>query len=106
MHALVYLMRGAGSACVGGGFQQAEGHGHAAVMAQSQVGGQMPAGHPLRRPARETVGRRAGIQPHRLDLSQGEGPGQAGAGRFEEGLLGGKVGKKILFQLTLVFIQI
>ena len=53
MHAvMVYLMRRAFSAFVGRSFQQADGHGHAAVVAEGEMGGQAAAGHPFRRPAR------------------------------------------------------
>ena len=92
MHGLVYLMRREDLVFVAGSLQQADGHGRAAVVAQCQVGDKAALGHPVRRPPRKAVGRRAGIQPHRLDLGQGKGPGQPGARRLEESFLGGKVG--------------
>ena len=48
--------------------------------------------HPLGGAARKPVGRRPRGQPHGLDLGQGKGTGQPGAGRFQKGFLGGKVG--------------
>ena len=92
MHGLVYLMRREDLVFVAGGLQQADGHGRAAVVAQRQMGGQAALGHPLGGAARKTVDRRPRGQPHGLDLGQGEGTGQPGAGRFQKGFLGGKVG--------------
>ena len=72
--------------------QNAESQRHAAVVAQREVGGQAVVGHPAGRGPGEPVGRGTAFQPHGFDLPQGKGLPQTGACRFQERLLGGKIG--------------
>ena len=75
-------------------FQNAEGQRHAAVVAEGKLRPQMTLVHPLGAAARKAVFRRAVFQPDGLYLTERKGACKAGAGRFEEGFLRGKIRRR------------